>query len=163
MFSQNEYYKRLKTFLNHLVKVWKSGLPCVCSAPLALTLRLKKSLIDLWAIQLIYHSQTEHLLPPHELWLHFTLLSNRVEFFCGPVRKRKKMTSGLLYCDSWISIQLILAVTFSILLLWLWWQELINSAIFTKFYFPKIAAIQEKTLACVKVAFRQKNYKYFTK
>ena len=30
------------------------------------------------------------------------------------------------------------------------------SAIFTKFYFPKIAAIQEKTLACVKVAFRQK-------
>ena len=31
------------------------------------------------------------------------------------------------------------------------------SAIFTKFYFPKIAAIQEKTLACVKVAFRQKD------
>ena len=39
--------------------------------------------------------------------------------------------------------------------LWLWRQELINSAIFTKFYFPKIVAIQEKTLAWVKVAFRQ--------
>ena len=52
---------------------------------------------------------------------------------------------------------------FSILLLWLWWQELINSAIFTKYYFPKIEAIQEETLARVKVAFRQKNYKYFNK
>ena len=34
-----------------------------------------------------------------------------------------------------------------------------NSAIFTKFSFRKIVAIQEKTLACVKVAFRQNTYK----
>ena len=113
-----------------------------------------------WAT-LIYHSQSDHLLPPHELWLHFTLRSKRGEFFCGPLRKRKKMTSSgqkvnSLYCDSWILIQIAFAVTFSIWLLWLWRQELINRAIFTTFYFPKIAAIQEKTLACVKVAFRQK-------
>ena len=31
-----------------------------------------------------------------------------------------------------------------------------NITIFTKFSFRKIAAIQEKTLACVKVAFHQK-------
>ena len=34
-----------------------------------------------------------------------------------------------------------------------------NSAIFTKFSFRKIGTIQEKTLACVKVAFRQNTYK----
>ena len=32
----------------------------------------------------------------------------------------------------------------------------ITLKIFTKFSFRKIAAIQEKTLACVKVAFNQK-------
>ena len=34
-----------------------------------------------------------------------------------------------------------------------------NSAIFIKFSFRKIVAIPEKTLACVKVAFRQNTYK----
>ena len=52
-----------------------------------------------------------------------------------------------------------------ILLLWLWWQDFelthikMNSEIFAKFTFCKIAAIQEKTLAGVKVAFRQRAYK----
>ena len=58
------------------------------------------------------------------VFIHFTLPSNRVKLFCGPLRKRKKMTLRgqkvkSLYCDSWISIQIIFAVTFSILLLWL--------------------------------------------
>ena len=34
--------------------------------------------------------------------------------------------------------------------------------IVTKFYFPKMAAVQEKTLACVKVAFRQKTINILT-
>ena len=52
-----------------------------------------------------------------------------------------------------------------VLSLWLWWQgfELmhmkLNGAIFPKFTFCKITALQEKTLAGVKVAFRQRAYK----
>ena len=56
-----------------------------------------------------------------------------------------------------------------ILLLRLLWQgfELMhikmNNAIFAKFTFCKIAAIQEKTLAGVKVALRQRAYKLINK
>ena len=38
-----------------------------------------------------------------------------------------------------------------------------NNAIFAKFTFCKIAAIQEKTLAGVKVALRQRAYKLINK
>ena len=97
--------------------------------------------------------------------LRFTLPSNRVKFFCAPLRKRKKMTSSGQKVElPFVDFDPFYFCLF-ILLLWLWWQgfELMhikmNSAIFAKFMFCKIEAIQEKTLAGVKVAFRQKAYK----